>query len=223
MKMFWNIKSGKKIRLMNKAKEMFGENFIGPEELQYKQEYICFSRNPTIEPLPELNILSSYKSTHLLVYKNPILEDGRKISLSLLLELFGNDPGKIEPCFYNQDWYLNERFFRKTLEPGWILISENLADTTRGIHPSSLSDCTLPSALDCAYVFFMNFLINHKVLWQFDYVWCNDNDSNGDQIYVGRYFDPLGMNKRGFSIHRHLKIKPNYGSVNFQIIAREKH
>ena len=40
------------------------------------------------------------------------------------------------------------------------------------------------------------------------------NYTNSDQIYVGRYIDPIKINKNGFSIHRHLKIKNNYGISN---------
>ena len=31
------------------------------------------------------------------------------------------------------------------------------------------------------------------------------------RIYVGRYFDPLGISKNGFSVHRQLRIRNNYG------------
>ena len=46
-----------------------------------------------------------------------------------------------------------------------------------------------------------------------DYVWCSDVDDKGDQIYVGRYTDASGLNADGFEIHRHLRIKQNYGVV----------
>jgi len=49
------------------------------------------------------------------------------------------------------------------------------------------------------------------LLWKSDFIWCSDKDKNGDQIYVGRYRDPLGVNKNGFNIHRHLKIRNYYG------------
>ena len=45
------------------------------------------------------------------------------------------------------------------------------------------------------------------------FIWCNDVDANGDRIYVGRYFDPLGISKNGFSVHRQLRIKNNYGCI----------
>ena len=54
------------------------------------------------------------------------------------------------------------------------------------------------------------YLVNKEILWPNDYIWCNTYDSSGDQIYVGRYFDPLSLSKPGYSIHRHLSIKKNY-------------
>lgn len=50
-------------------------------------------------------------------------------------------------------------------------------------------------------------------LWDNDYIWCSDTYNNGDQIYVGRYTDLSGLNADGFEIHRHLKIKNNYGVI----------
>ena len=50
-------------------------------------------------------------------------------------------------------------------------------------------------------------------LWNYDYVWCKDRDNTGDQIYVGRYTDPDGINADGFEIHRHLSIKKSYGAL----------
>ena len=61
------------------------------------------------------------------------------------------------------------------------------------------------------YIFITYYKTTGIILWQNDYIWCNDFDSNEDQIYVGRYYDPLGISKDGFSIHRHLTIKENYG------------
>ena len=72
-----------------------------------------------------------------------------------------------------------------------------------------------PTANLCIYLFFLNYAVNKTILWQNDYVWCSDLDSNGDNIYVGRYYDINKVSKDGFSIHRHLKLKSNYGSIDF--------
>ena len=73
----------------------------------------------------------------------------------------------------------------------------------------------LPSALLCAFVFFSNYYnTNGELLWKNDFTWCSDIDSNDDQIYVGRYIDVKGLNKNGFNIHRHLKIKNNCSCID---------
>ena len=62
--------------------------------------------------------------------------------------------------------------------------------------------------------FFAYFLLNDgKILWKDDFVWCQDKDSNNDQIYTGRYLDANGKNKNGFNIHRHLKIRKLFGVI----------
>lgn len=52
------------------------------------------------------------------------------------------------------------------------------------------------------------------MLWKHDFVWCSDMDHNGDRIYVGKYHDISGVNKNGFSIHRHLALRECYASIN---------
>lgn len=51
-------------------------------------------------------------------------------------------------------------------------------------------------------------------LWYHDFVWCSDVDHNGDRIYVGKYNDIDGVNKDGFSIHRHLALRLCYGCID---------
>jgi len=62
----------------------------------------------------------------------------------------------------------------------------------------------------------MYYFNNNVAIWPNEYVWCQDKDLNGDQIYVGRYYDKNGVTKNGFSIHRHLSINSNYGSIDLQ-------
>ncbi len=127
-----------------------------------------------------------------------------------------------EPCFYNQDWYLQEPFARdRVLPSGWFLLRKTLADESRGALPAihqrgDDNAATLPYAIACAYAFFAYFLCTEgKLLWPHDYLWCVDLDHNNDQIYVGRYNDPSGINKNGFSIHRHLVIRSCYGVADY--------
>ena len=61
---------------------------------------------------------------------------------------------------------------------------------------------------------FAYFYTNRKILWPYDFIWCSDFDHNGDRIYVGKYHDIDGVNKDGFSIHRHLALRICYASIN---------
>lgn len=124
-----------------------------------------------------------------------------EINLSLLKKLYPN-------IFYPQDWYENEPFMNKCFTPGWYTFPKNLLKTSRGKSPHNQK--LYPASL-VTYIFIVYYETYNKVLWPNDYIWCDDFDSNGDQIYVGRYYDPLGISKNGFSIHRHLTIKENYG------------
>jgi hypothetical protein len=135
-----------------------------------------------------------------------------------MLKIFGANPSKKEPCFYNQDWYLNENFAKdKTLELKWYLISKTTDKKTRGKNPEELKKHiskteNFPSAVLATFVFFAYYLhTGGDILWKEDFIWCKDRDSNGDRIYVGRYKDPKKINKNGFNIHRHLQIKTCYG------------
>jgi hypothetical protein len=103
---------------------------------------------------------------------------------------------------------------KDNLELDWYLIRKNLIDDTRAVPPAILAQTLVfPSAILCAYSFFVIWFIKNEILWKNDFVWCNDIDNLGDKIYVGRYFDKSGLNKNGFSIHRHLTIRNNYGTI----------
>lgn len=140
--------------------------------------------------------------------------DGNELTIMFLINLFGSNPYKKEPCFYNQDWYIRETFANtpprnETL----IYIDSKIPKENRGDQPSSTITKGLPTALELTYIFFMIYLKYNFILWQNDYVWTSDKDQEGDQIYVGRYCDPQKLVKNGFSIHRHLSIKSNYGFI----------
>lgn len=110
--------------------------------------------------------------------------------------------------FYPQDWYEKESFMNESFESNWYDIPKNILDSSRGKYPSR--EGLYPASL-ITYIFIIFYKTQNEILWSNDYIWCNTFDSSGDQIYVGRYYDPLGLNKNGFSIHRHLSIKNNYG------------
>lgn len=192
------------------AKKIMGNNFIGPDELAKIQ-----SSFPVLIPddIPEIEFseqeLAECRDTHVLILCVELFADGKPINIIEIKNIIEKDE---RVCFYNQDWYLKERFVKKELSKKWCLISKNILGQSRGMVPDNSS--RLFKAIELTYTFFVYFFVSEgNILWKNDYVWCSDIDDKGDQIYVGRYVDASGLNADGFEIHRHLKIKLNYGIV----------
>ena len=203
------------------AKKIMGINMVGPFELKKINQNINFfnldvltNEYAKIVPFSE-NILFKLRKTHLLILIIPDHKSKSKLSFAHFRKEFGIDPIIKEPCFYNQDWYLKENFYLdSTLELKWVMIQKEIAKESRGVIPSKLNVTSLHKSLVYTYIFFMYYLSTQNVLWENEYIWCSDLDSNDDQIYIGRYLDPQRINKNGFSIHRHLKVNNNYGVLN---------
>lgn len=182
------------------------KNFIGIKELEKIKDRFRIktpAQIPKVSYQPKL--LEKLKNSHILIL-------GLPVSINQMRDIFGTDPQKSEPCFYNQDWYLKEDFANKTLDFGWYLISKEIKKETRGKEPKKINE-SLPLAVLATYTFFVYYLLTKEKLWDKDFIWCKDTDHNGDQIYVGRYTDPENINKNGFNIHRHLKIRSFYGTA----------
>ena len=203
------------------AKKIMGKNFIGPEELNKISSKLNLA-NPLKIKIPKLaysaDYLKSVNKNCLLILGIAKTKDGSKFTLNQLREKIGVNPKASKPCFYNQDWYLKEKFAKeKTLTVKWYLINKSVRAETRGLELKSIKKSlsknqALPFALLAAYVFFAYYFLNKgKKLWVNDFIWCSDKDHNGDQIYVGRYLDPKKINQNGFNIHRHLTINKTYG------------
>lgn len=198
------------------AQQIMGTNFIGPEELSSVKETIPLSIPSTI---PEIHYsveeLIEKSNDYILILGLSKMNNGDPVTIKLLRSIFGTNPSIMEPCFYNQDWYMNESFVNIPLDNKWYLIQKNIYDDSRSKLPEHYDrQISLPLAIQCVFAFFTNFFIyNGEKLWEFSYVWCSDFDTNGDRVYVGRYTDELGLNNNGFSIHRHLRIKNNYGII----------
>jgi hypothetical protein len=197
------------------AKDIMGDNFIGPDELTFIAEKMGIKVPSEIPIIPYgLEELKDKQKDYILILGSTQMKSGESLKLRSLRDRFGINPEKYEPCFYNQDWYLNEKFFDKPLESNWFLIRKNVFEESRGENPDEIKNhYSFPSAILCAYSFFAYWFHAAEYLWKHDFIWCNDNDANGDRIYVGRYFDPSQLCKNGLSIHRHLKIRKNYGSI----------
>jgi hypothetical protein len=160
--------------------------------------------------------LQQQSGTHILIHTPKHDAQGARIDLLYLREAFGIDPDRMQPCFYNQDWYVREAFAMSGLDGGWHLVAGEVLEERRAEDPSQIESGlpaaqAFPAAVTCAFTFFAWWLASGgKKLWQYDFSWCRDRDDNNDRIYVGRYDDPKGLSKSGFSVHRHLALRPAY-------------
>ena len=209
----------------SEIKKIMGFNFIGPEELE-KISSSLKTIPPTNfgEPIPKIPFtieqLKLIANTHVLFFGIPFHQNNEPVTINSLRNLFGTNPEIKEPCFYNQDWYLNEAFANTSFEPKWYLLSKKIKDASRGKEidkqSETINSLCLPSAVICVYFFFLNYFHSgNEIIFEYDYTWNSDLDANGDRIFIGKYKDPLGLNKNGIEIHRHLSIKPNYGTIDF--------
>jgi len=196
------------------AKQIMGLNFIGPDELTLIADKIGI-KVPKEIPIPySLEELNNKQKDYILILGASQMNSGDSLTLKTLRDRFGIDPDVSEPCFYNQDWYLKEEFINKPIELKWFLIRKNVFQESRGKNPDEIIvNYPFPSAIHCAYTFFVYWFHAEECLWKHDFVWCNDFDVNDDRIYVARYSDPTDLSKNGFSIHRHLRIRENYGCL----------
>lgn len=196
----------------------FGNNFIGPEQVN-KLLVAMGLPEVTEEDVPDMNypkdVLKSKASDYLLVMGYSGSMDA-PLNIIQFRDTFGVDPENSEPCLYNQDWYLSEEFVKKTLEKRWYLIKKDVLEESRAVMPAELleKNYSFPSAILCTFVFFAFYFVYGQHLWYHDFVWCSDVDHNGDRIYVGKYNDIDGVNKNGFSVHRHLALRPCYAAIN---------
>ena len=197
---------------IEEARSLFKENFIGPEELNKIKKFIDLE---IPKEIPEIDIdLNNINiQNNILILGIEKLRDGSLLNILKFVSKFGNEPNVNHPNFYNQDWYLSESFCTETISLKWYLIEKKVAKDTRGVSPNEIKEICFPSAILCTYVFFINWFYNKEILWENDFVWCSDKDFYGDRIYVGKYRDQINPNRSGFSIHRHLEIKNNYGVV----------
>jgi hypothetical protein len=199
------------------AKRLFGPNFVGVEELNVMFEAMKLPLYEDSE-VPHMDYslseLKQYSNDYILIL-GVVEQGGTKISIQSFRDSFGFNPDISEPCFYNQDWYLGEEFIHKVLQPRWYLLKKHVLEDSRAVQPAELlqQHIVFPSAILCVYTFFAYYYARKELLWEHDFIWCSDLDHNGDRIYVGKYHDIDGVNKNGFSIHRHLALRKCYASV----------
>lgn len=199
-------------------RQIFGVNYIGKEELKPFFKALGFG-DMEIQEKPieysDSDLLKAAEEGYILIYGVEHIS-GQNITLRFLRDKFGVNPDVSEPCLYNQDWYLKEDFMDVALNGQWYLIKKEVFEESRAVMPGDLTQQGLnfPPAILCGYTFFAYYYARKEYLWWHDFVWCCDTDHNGDRIYVGKYHDIDGVNKNGFSIHRHLALRPCYGAVS---------
>lgn len=200
------------------VKKLFGKNFFGKEELKPFFNALGFEEVEVQEcPIQynDADLLKAANDGYIMIYGAASI-NGKNITLKFLREKFGVNPDESEPCLYNQDWYMKEDFMDLALDNRWYIIKKDVFEESRAVMPGDLTQRGLnfPSAILCGYTFFAYYFVCNEYLWWHDFVWCCDTDHNGDRIYVGKYHDIDGVNKNGFSIHRHLALRACYGSVD---------
>ena len=217
LKRLLSIRSGRKrYQLNNLAQQIMGQNFIGTEELRSLEKFMSLEVPRKIPVIPfSHETLELKKDDYLLILGVSKFSNGEPVTIRNLQKIFGKNPDIKEPCFYNQDWYDREEFIDIPMSEGWYFIRKAVYENSRAVQPTELiREYSFPSAIKCCYSFFVAWLCLEQKLWYHDFVWCNDTDHNGDQIYVGKYHDVDGVNKNGFSIHRHLALRPCYGCID---------
>lgn len=197
------------------ARDIMESNVIGAEELSAIGTMKLAIGNNSPEIPYSVEELIAKKDDYILILGVSKFIDGSSVTIRALKEIFGRNPDENEPCFYNQDWYEKELFIDVPMDDGWYLIRKNVYEESRGIQPSELSEkFEFPLAIRCVYSFYVAWLALGMKLWFHDFIWCSDTDHNGDRIYVGKYHDVEGINKNGFSIHRHLALRPCYACID---------
>lgn len=208
---------------LKKAREIMGKNFIGLDELISIQEKMgIYIPEELKNNCPSINFtedtLEKNKDDYILILGIPYYKDRTPLTIVKMREHFGWDPDKSEPCFYNQDWYLNEKFANSNImKENWHLLRKEVYGEHRGMAVDSIKrskTLKFPEAIVCTYIFFCYNLISGQFLWRNDFTWCSDTDNNNDYIYVGRYDKPHKQNKNGFEVHRHLSINHNLSIIN---------
>lgn len=205
---------------MTKAeiKTIFGKNYLGLDEQEPFFKKLGLDINRIKEPdiyYSDSDLVQAAKNDYILICGIEHVGE-KRITLKFLRDVFGINPSISEPCLYNQDWYLGEGFMDNALNSQWYLIKKNVYEDSRAVMPLELIERGIhfPSAILCCYTFFAYYFYNREYLWWHDFIWCCDVDHNGDRIYVGKYNDVDGINKNGFSIHRHLALRTCYTAID---------
>ena len=120
------------------ARQIMGKHFIGPEALS-RLDKLALQIPETPAPIPfSRQELEQKRDDYLLILGVNALWDGTQVSIRRLKALFGQDPERAEPCFYNQDWYDHEAFIDIPMQIGWFLIKKEVYDSSRAVQSDEL-------------------------------------------------------------------------------------
>jgi len=123
------------------AKKIMGINFIGQEELTSIADQMDINVPTVIPKIPfSVEGLLKKQSNYILILGATFMKSGEPLTLNSLRSHFGYNPEISEPCFYNQDWYLNESFMAISLKPTWFLIRKNIFEESRGRNPEDIKN-----------------------------------------------------------------------------------
>lgn len=171
-----------------RAREIMGSNFHGPD--QVAEHFRVRFTEDELGRLAEVpfseDVLESCKDTHILVAGYPLS----------ILEV----KKRAKPHFWNQDWYIGEPFAKKTKpELRWYLVRKtavpNSFSKTWAEQQELLETSFVPQACVMVYSIVLHFLATGERLFERTYVRCQDVDSGGYRVDVGR-FDAGGLGVR---------------------------
>ena len=154
------------------AKKIMGKNFIGPEKLKKISSKLNIADplkyKKSIPKLPvSLDVLKKNSKDYILILGMPKDKNGKKLTINNLRSIFGYDPKKSEPCFYNQDWYLKEKFAKNiALDFKWYLIKKSINKNSRENNPENISKLfknkeAFPSAILTTFAFFSYYILTN--------------------------------------------------------------
>ena len=126
----------------SEAKKIMKINFIGPGELKVINKRLHIT-GPTKKEIPRVPYTAtSLKKLHkdyILILGMPKDHVGKPLTINRMRKVYGVNPQKKEPCMYNQDWYLKEKFASKAhLDFYWYLIRKSVVKETRGKQPDDI-------------------------------------------------------------------------------------
>lgn len=164
-----------------RARQIMGQNFHGPDQVM-KRFGVWYTEAQLLQladTLPSEEVLRACKDTHILVAGYPLTG----------LEIHK----RMKQNAYEQDWYENEDFARKTkVRLRWLLLRKTDVPNSRSKayrKQTALLDSQEETSIFCEVLFGMNlhFAETGERLHETYCVRCQDVISNGDRVYVGHF------------------------------------